>query len=1073
MKTKLRMFMALLMALVVHVTFAQQQAITGTVTDEQGLPLPGVNIVIQGTSTGVQTDFDGNYSIDASQGDVLVFSFVGLETAEYPVSGATTINVVLQADAAQLEEVVVTALGISREKRSLGYATEEVSGTEVNTAKETNFINSLSGKVSGLNVKKSSTLGGSSNIIIRGYTSLYGNNQPLFVVDGVPISNENTNASGQNRGGGGYDYGNAAMDINPEDIASVNVLKGAAASALYGSRAANGVIIITTIQGQKNTDIGVTISSGVTLSNYDKDTFTKYQKGYGAGYAQFYGPDEDGYFDRADVDGDGVIDDVVVFTEDASFGAPFDGHPVFQWDAFYPESPNYMQATPWLAAENGPETIFRTGVAYNNSVALSGGTDESSYRLGFTRYKQEGILPNSDITRNTVDLSVSHDFTDKLTATANATYTRTDGKGRYGTGYSGTNIFQSMRQWNQNNVDFEAQKDAYFSTGRNITWNYTNALGGNFAPIYTDNPYWQLYENYQTDNRDRLYGNVQLDYEFTDWLNVVGRVSTDTYTDLREERRNVGSNGVSHYQRYDGDYQEMNYDLLVNMDFNLTEDLSLAGILGATARRMKFRQMRASTTGGLVIPGLYSLSNSTNLLVPPAEQFEELHTNGYFASASFGFRNFLYLDATARVDESSSLPQENNTYFYPSLSTSFVFSNLIDSNWLSFGKLRANYAEVGNYAPPLSVYDTYFSPTNFTTPLYSVPSTANNPDLKNETTVSYEVGLEMEFFNRRLGFDIAGYKTNTIDQLMPVTLSAATGYTGRWVNAGEIENLGMEVSLHASPIKTQDFEWRINGNWYTNESEVISLYGGNTNLQLASMQGGITVNATVGQPYGSIWGTNYTYLEDGSGPVINPTNGRFVVDGTPQVIGQMTPDWNAGINNTLSYKNLALSFLIDIQSGGDVFSLDTWYGYATGVTANTAGLNELGNPVRSPIADGGGILLPGVNPDGSTNETRTQMQNYANAIGYGYAPNAYHLYDASYVKLREVTLSYSLPGNITDRLPFSDISMSLFGRNLWIIDKNVPYADPEAGLSSGNIQGYQSGAIPSTKDYGFNVRLQF
>lgn len=1073
MKTKFSRFLTLLLAFVVQMTFAQQeQTVRGTITDENGLPLPGVNIIVKGTTTGVQSDFDGNYSIEAAQGDVLVFSFVGLETAEYTVANNDVIDVVLAPDAAQLEEVVVTALGISREKRSLGYATEEVAGAEVNTAKETNFINSLSGKVSGLNVKKSSTLGGSSNIIIRGYTSLTGNNQPLFVVDGVPISNQNTNAGGQSTGRGGYDYGNAAMDINPDDISSVNVLKGAAASALYGSRAANGVIIITTKKGAKNKGIGVTVSSGVTFSNYDPDTFVEYQKEYGAGYGAFYG--STGYFDDADVDGDGVLDLVVPFTEDASFGGRFDPNlMVFQWDAFYPESPNYLQATPWVAAENGPESIFRTGAAYNNSVALSGGTDLSTYRLGYTLYDQDGILPNSNIRRNTLDFTGTHDFTEKLTATVNATYTRTDGKGRYGTGYSGTNIFQSMRQWNQANVDFEAQKDAYFSTRRNITWNYTNALAGNFAPIYTDNPYWQLHENYQTDERDRLYGNFQLDYDFTEWFNLVGRVSMDSYTDLREERTNVGSNGVSGYNRYDGQYSEINYDLLANFDFDLTEDLSLAAILGATARRLDQRQMRASTTGGLVIPRLFALSNSQNLLVPPAEAVTELHTNGYFASASFGYKNFLFVDATGRIDESSSLPEDNNMYFYPSLSTSFVFSSLIDSNVISFGKIRANYAEVGNSAPPLSVFDTYDSPTNFITPLYSVPSTANNPELKNETTISYEVGLEMEFFDRRLGFDVAAYKTNSVDQLMPVTITSATGYSGRWVNAGEIENKGLEVSLHASPIKTEDFEWRINGNWYKNESEVISLFGDQQNLQMASLQGGVTINATVGEPYGTIWGTNFTYLEDGSGPVINQTNGRFVRDNTPQVIGDINPDWNAGVSNTLSYKNLAFSFLVDFQKGGDVFSLDTWYSYATGVPAVTAGLNELGNPVRDPISEGGGLLLEGVTPEGGENQVRTQMENYANAIGYGYAPNAYHVYDASFVKLREVTLTYSLPKTFVDNLPFTDISMSVIGRNLWIIDKNIPYSDPEAGLSSGNIQGYQSGAIPSTKDYGFNVRLQF
>ena len=1072
MKETLKGTLTLLLALMVQVTFAQEPlTITGTVTDNNGMPLPGVNVLVKNTDRGTQTDFNGNYSLEASQGEVLVFSYLGMATAEYPISNINTIDVVMEPDAAQLEEVVVTALGISREKRSLGYSTEEVSGSEVNTAKEGNFINSLSGKVSGVDIKKSSTLGGSSNVVIRGYNSLTGNNQPLFVVDGVPISNQNTNTSDQQTGRGGYDYGNAAMDINPDDIASVNVLKGAAASALYGSRAANGVIIITTKSGQKNEDIGVTVSSGVTFATYDKETFVEYQKEYGAGYGPYW-ESADGYFNVADIDGDGQDDLVVPFVDDASYGARFDPNlMVFQWDAFYPESPNYLQATPWVGAEHGPEYILRTGVTYNHSISLDGGTDKSTYRVGYTHYDQEGILPNSNIKRNSLDFKGTHDFTDKLTAGVTATYTNTDGRGRYGTGYSGTNIFQSMRQWNQANVDFKQQKEAYFATGRNITWNYSDAINGDFSPIYTDNPYWQLYENYQSDERHRLYGNVHLNYEFNEWFNALARVSMDTYTDLREERRNVGSNGVSHYQRYDGVYTEMNYDLLLNFDFDINEDLNFAGILGATARRLDQRTMWASTTGGLSVPDIFALHNSVNLLIPPTESVTELHTNGYFASASFGYRNMLFLDVTGRVDQASSLPEEENTYFYPSVSTSFVFSQLMDQEWLSFGKLSANYAVVGNYAPPLSVHDTYTSLPNFSSPLFSVSSTRNNPDLKSETTKSWEVGLEMEFFDRRLGFDLATYQENSIDQLMPVTVSTATGYSSQWVNAGEIENRGLELNLHGTPIRTENFSWNINANWFKNESEVISLYGGNTNLQMAALQGGITINATVGQPYGTIWGTNFTY-QDGE-RVIDPTTGRFVVDGTPQVIGDVNPDWKGGINNSFSYKDFSFSFLIDIQKGGDVFSLDTWYGYATGVPVNTAGLNELGNPVRDPVSEGGGLLLDGVNPDGTPNTTRTSMENYANAIGYNYAPNAYHVYDASYVKLREMVLSYSLPESLLDRTSLTDVTLSAVGRNLWIIDKNIPYSDPEAGLSSGNIQGYQSGAIPTAREYGFNVKISF
>ncbi|MFI2741217.1 SusC/RagA family TonB-linked outer membrane protein [Zhouia sp. PK063] len=1075
MRTKLSGFLTLFLALTVQLIFAQAKTITGKVSDENNLPLPGASVAIKGTTTGTTTDFDGNFSIEAQVGQTLIFSYVGYAQQSVVVSNENTINLSLKPDN-QLEEVVVTALGISREKKSLGYATQEVTGDEVSKAKETNFVNSLSGKVAGLDIKRSNQLGGSSNVIIRGYTSLTNNNQALFVIDGVPISNDISNNSTQTSGGGGYDYGNSAMDVNPEDIASVNVLKGAAATALYGSRAANGAIIITTKKGKKGKGLGVSINSGVTIGTYDKSTFPKYQHEYGAGYGPYY-DSADGYFNLFDVDGDGTADLTTPFTEDASFGGAFDPNlMVYQWDAFYPESDTYMQKTPWVAAKNGPEAVLKTAVSLSNSISISAGSDTGSFRVGYTQLDQEGIVPNSKIQRNSIDFNGTQNITDKFSVGVKATYTNIQGRGRYGTGYDGNNIMQSFRQWHESNVDYEQQKEAYFRTKRNITWNYSSIDPSDpsyLKPIFFDNPYWTLYENYETDNRDRIFGNVNLNYEVTDWLTATARVSLDTYNDFREERTAVGSQAVSNYTRYNGYYQELNYDFLLTVNKNISDDLTFTGILGATKRTRKRQNITASTNGGLVVPRLYALSNSTELLTAPSEYADQLVADGYFTSLSFGYKNFLYLDLTGRVDRSSTLPKENNTYFYPSVSTGFVFSNLIkDASWLSFGKFRANYAQVGNYAPPLATTDTYASPTNFSVPLYSVGSTKNNPDLKNETSKSYEVGLEMEFFNRRLGFDMAGYQTNSIDQILPVRISDATGYAYKYVNAGEIRNRGIELSLHGSPIKTEDFEWRINGNFSKNKNLVLSLYEDKQNFQINSFQGGVTLNATVGQPYGSIWGTNFTYKNGEK--VIDPDTGRYVVDDTAQPIGNINPDWKAGIQNTFTYKSLSLSFLIDMQQGGDFFSLDTWYGYATGIYDITAGNNELGNPKRDPVSQGGGILLQGVNPDGSANTTRTSMSTYANALGYGYAPNALHVYDASYVKLREVTLSYQIPSKLIDKTPFNNITVSAVGRNLWIIHKNAPYTDPEAGLSAGNLsQGYQSSPYPTTKEYGLNVKLDF
>lgn len=1033
-----------------------------------------MNILVQGTTNGTQTDFDGNYSIEASEGQSLVFSYIGYKNETRAIGASNTINLQMSEDAEALDEVVVTALGISKEKQALGYATTEVQGDQVSTAKETNFMNSLSGKVAGLDIKKSSSLGGSSNIILRGYTSITGNNQPLFVVDGTPIGNDDTNTSDQTTGRGGYDYGNAAMDIDPETIESVNVLKGAAASNLYGSRAANGVIIITTKKGKKGKGLGVTVNSGVAVAKYDPDTFPKYQNQYGAGYGSFYsGPG--GYFFEQDIDGDGIDDLTTVFTEDASFGAEFDPNLlVYQWDAFYPESPTYLQATPYVAGANDPSYIFNTGFTLNNSVSLSAGSDTGSFRLGYTNLDQTGIVPNSQINRHTIDFNGSQEIGDKLTASVKATFTKTDGRGRYGTGYDANNIIQSFRQWHQRNIDFKAQEEAYFATRRNITWNYSGdpLTPDGLAPIFFDNPYWTLYENFQTDTRSRLFGNATLTYDVAEWLSITGRGSIDTYAELQEERTAVTSvNNPSLYSRYNRSYEELNYDLLFNYNFDLADKLTLDGVLGATARQNRVESIRATTSGGLVVPRLYSLSNSQNLLPPPLEYLGELKQYGFFGNASFSYDGFLYLDLSGRYDISSTLPDANDGFFYPAISTSFVFSKLLDVDWLSLGKFRANYAEVGNSTVPQRVLNTYFSPTNFTVPLFSVDAQANNNQLVNELSKSFELGLEMTFANKRAGFDVSYYKTNTTDQIFPVSVSRATGVSRKVVNSGDIENKGIEVALFASPIRTEDFEWKINVNWARNRSEVIELFDGVENVQLGSFQGGVSINATVGEPYGSIWGTNFTF-EDGQ-RVINPDNGRYVVDATPQPIGDFNPDWKGGVINTLRYKNVSMSFLIDVQKGGDIFSLDTWYGYATGVYDITAGNNELGNPLRDPVADGGGILLEGVNPGGATNTTRADFSNFANPLGYFRAPNALHVYDASYVKLRELTLSYKLPGDLLKNIPLNNVTFSLVGRNLWIIDKNIPYTDPEAGLSAGNLQGYQSSPFPTAKEYGFNIRFDF
>ena len=1069
MKTKFSGILTLLLVLIVQLTFAQEKTISGTVADDTGLPLPGVNIIIQGTSTGTQSDFDGNYSIDAAAGQTLVYSYVGFETQEVAVGASNKMNVTLKAGSV-LDEVVVTALGVSREKQSLGYSTQQVAGEDVATVKGNNFTNALSGKVSGLQIRRNNNIGGSTNVVIRGNTSLTGDNQALFVIDGVPISNRNTNAVAQGTASGNYyDYGNAASDINPDDIESINVLKGAAASALYGSRAANGVIIITTKKGKKAKGLGVTINSNATVGFIDKSTFAEYQNQYGPGYGE--------YFTFEDIDGDGFDDQVSNYVDDASYGPALDPNLfLYQWDSFDPASPNYLKKTPYVAAENGPITFFETPITLTNSISISNGLENGSYRLAYTKLDQSGLLPNSRLDRHNFILSGTYDVSDKLTASGFANYIKSSALGRNSTGYN-DNVVGNMKQWWSVTTDIKDQRDIYYATGRNVSWNPGTSDPG-AAPIYWDNPYWTRYENYQNDGRSRFIGNFELNYELASWVNVTGRVSTDTYNEEQEERRAVGSvatpfgvargNVDSGYLRRDITATETNYDLMLNFDTDFSESISFAGILGTNIRRNEFNSLTSSTSGGLVVPGLYSLQNSASSLPNPVEQAEKIGVDGVYASASFGFGNIVFLDGTYRIDHFSTLPADESSVGYPSVSTSFVFSKLLNVNAITFGKLRLNYAEVGNGAPFDRLYDTYVINGDVGN---SIPNVANNPNLKPELTKSYEAGIEMRFANNRLGFDVSYYKSNSIDQIVTVPISAATGYTGKLLNAGEIENTGIEVSLNAMPVKNDNFSWAINANWSQNKNEVIALPDGIETLQLGSFQGGVTINAVVGEPYGVIYGQDYVYLNGEK--VVNPDNGRYLK--TPvsnNVLGNTNPDWLAGITNTLTYKALSFSFLIDIQEGGSLFSLDQYYGQATGIYANTAYTNDLGNPVRNTLEDGGGYINPGVNPDGSTNTTRTDANGFS---GFGYAalPAAEFVYDASFIKLRQVSLTYTMPSKLLDNTFMTGLSFSVTGSNLWIIDKNLPYADPEAGLSSGNLQGYVTGSLPTTQDYGFNIKAQF
>ncbi len=1072
--------------------YAQVKTVTGTVTDKEGFPVADAVVKTSGGNEAI-TDENGNFSVEANQGETVVVESFGLPTQTFTVGASTSYAVSLKPSSdenIELEGAVVTALGITREKRSLGYSTQEVAGDVVAQSPLANFADALSGEVAGLDIKGSGSRGGSTNMVIRGTSTLVGDNQALIVIDGIPINNSTYNTGDQSSGRGGFDYANAAADINPNDIETINVLKGAAAAALYGSRGMNGVIMITTKKGTKKRGIGAEFNSSIMVGSVDKQTLPRYQKQYGAGYAALTADEGahpgNPYFQGTDINGDGQLDYLVQYGADASYGAAFDPNlMVYQWNAFFPGTSAYGQATPWVAAKNDPNSVWKNITTFQNSASFFGANENGNFRVGFTNFQDEFGLVNSRQLRNSLDFNGSYNITDKLTVSAKMTYVDNSARGRVGTGYDGWNPMQQFRQWWQVNVDMQDLERAYHYNNlrRNATWNINSY--DNLTPLYSDNFYFTRYENYQNDDRKRYNGGVSLNYKFNSWLSVLGRYGFDNYTEKREERLAVGSAGSpGAYSLRNYDVSEYNYDVIFNINKDLTEDLNLDANIGWNLRVQDYDFFGAQTNGGLKIPGLYSLLNSVNpLTVADVSQsrFKKM-VDGEYARASLGFRNMIFLEGSIRTDRSSSLWSQStkgNRYWYPSGSLSWVFSELWKSSgsFINFGKVRANYAQVGNDTAPYRLWNTYDINASFgSVGSASNPATNRYNNLKPEKMEEYEFGLEMGFFRNRVNFDVSYYNRTTYDLITDVDVSTSTGASRQWTNMGDVRNKGFEARLTVEPIRNEDFSWKVTGNFARNRNEMLKFNGEIEYYQLAALQGGVTIGAQVGEQVGIIRGIGYTYDDNGNRVV--GANGRYVGSASTTILGNMNPDWTGGVKNTFNYKNVSLSFLIDFQKGGDVFSLDTYYGYSTGLYDNfTTGLNDLGNPVRNSLANGGGVILPGVDVNGNPNTVRIDASN-GNTNPWGYLGGSSsireaHVYDASFVKLRNVSLSYDLPEKFLRNTFVSKVTLAAVGRNLWIIHKNVPYADPEAGLSAGNIQGYQSGAHPTYREIGVNLKVQF
>ena len=1059
---------------------AQAQTISGTVTgSETEEPVPGVSVFVKGTTIGTVTNVDGAYSLNVPEGsETLVFSFIGMETQEIAIEGQTTINVAMVDESIAMDEVVVTALGISRTKKSLGYAAQGVDSEEIMAANNVNPMSALSGKVAGLSIA-GQNFAGSQNIMIRGGSSFSQSNQPLFVVDGVPISNENFNDTETQRGGGGYDYGSMTNDLNPYDIESIEVLKGSAASALYGSRGQNGVIMVTTKKGKKGTtDFSVEINSGVSFEKVS--ILPKQQNSYGGGYV--YDPDTGIYdndgFANATIDGQSF--EIVDYGMDESWGPRFDpNRQVLHWwglSDYEQGITSSPQTGAWIASPNDIEEFYETGVAYQNSVNITKSNENSSLRVGYTNVDMTGTVPNSEQTKNTFNINGSINlYEDIIELVSNLNYVRTDTKGRPQFGYGDNSQSQKFFQWGQRQLDMDRLANYVNPDGTQRVWNRRSF--SNSSPLYSDNPYWTAYRNYQDDDRTRIYGKTGIRVNITDYLHASGNVYLDTYTFNQRERVAKGSQALSMYKEITRQATEVNYE--GKLDFNRNFGFfNILGMVGANLRKEDYSRLEGETSGGLVVDNLYNLNNSANQSVLD-DYNREKEIRSYFASASFGYKSFAYIDATYRKDFDSSLPSGVNDYDYSSVSGSLILSELLDVPQINNLKLRANYGETGNGTDPYQVYNTYTIGTPFNgTPQFTNSITLKNQFLKPELTTEVEFGLEGVFFGNRLGFDFSWYDRNTENQIVPIEVSGASGYVEKVINAGTIQNTGVELLLYGTPVKTVDFSWDVSLNYANNKNEVLDLPEGLDKIQLMYTPfSGAYLNAVEGKTFQQLYA--YDYIRDDNGnKVIDPSTGFYATTGELNDVGSVLPDYTMGLRNAFRYKNFDASFLIDASVGGNYYSLTHMWAMYSGMAEETATPTSNGNTIRED-----GIVLDGVLADISTdadgnvvlsntreNDMRISANDYGEYHYHGYGtPSATSIFDATYFKLREVTIGYTLP-KFVDLI--ESVRLSVYGRNLatWGLDNEG--IDPETIVGgSGNIQGLEGGIIPSTKSYGFNIRI--
>ena len=1059
---------------------AQVTTVRGIVTtEEDGEPVIGASVIVKGTSLGTVTDVNGRFELSGLPPSAtrLLISYISLMAKEVAI--APQVSVTLKSDTHLLDEVVVTALGISREKKALGYTAQEVKQNALVQGKDNNLLNSLSGKIAGVRITNTQGDVGSSRIVIRGETSIAGENQPLFIVDGIPVDNSQLNARSSGR-----DFKNAIADLNPEDIKTLTVLKGPNAAALYGARAAHGAIVITTKGGDKRQKgIGITLHSSTQVSFVA--TLPEFQNLFGQGAG--------GRFSYVDGKGAGVNDGV-----DESWGPRLDiGLLIPQFDSPLDADGNRV-ATPWVSHPNNVRDYFRMGISTNSGISVARGDDKYQFRVGYNYEKQVSIVPDAGTNKTNISLNTDYHLAKWIVVGATANYIVYTAPSLPGSATpSGSNVRSNspMLQflWFGRQVDTNSLKADYT---RN--WNSS----------YYDNPFWSASYNTQSQERHRLIGDLHAEFRLTDGLHVRFRTSTDWYNDRRKSKVKWGSAGAgSPYGSYAEDaytVKENNTEVLATYIKQLNKNWGIDALLGFNVRNKQYEN-NYQAAPRLAVADLYTLTNSRDPLTS-SNDFYRLRQYGLYGSIQLDYRRWAFLNITGRNDWSSTLPVDNNSYFYPSVTASVLLSEAFGwrSKAVNYLKIRGGWSQVGADANPYQLATVFTSETAFNgNPLQSSSTIGMNPNLKPEKTSSIEAGFEAAFWDNRLYLDFTYYKTDSRNQILKLATTAASGYTSQVRNAGHIRNRGYEIQLGAVPIQTsKGFRWNLDLNYGANSSKVVKLDDEGLITSYRLYSSGIQILASVGEAYGTLFGTSY--VRDANGNVVVDANGLPKISTTNKTLGKFTPDWTGGISNTFSYRSLSLSFLIDASVGGSIFSNTNKTGKYTGVLANTlsgrdaehGGLwyytDAMGNNVRlsespsySVSSDGlyyaqvngqstrvyqDGIMVEGVTESGSKNEEVVSAEKYYHRI---YSIAEANVYDASYVKLREVALSYRLPRLWTQKLHLQEASVTLTGRNLWTIYKSVPNIDPESALTTGNAQGVEAYSLPTTRSFGVNLSVKF